>query len=115
MTGVQTCALPIYSRQPSADPISLLRQIEERLSTFYVGSMPDVDLDDLAARSAIYYTPEHFLQGVIARAIAHAREIQRPVRVGRAVEREAPIDESPALVLFDVGLGKRGAIVPPAR
>lgn len=69
------------SRQPSADPISLLRQIEERLSTFYVGSMPDVDLDDLAARSAIYYTPEHFLQGVIARAIAHAREIQRPVRI----------------------------------
>jgi hypothetical protein len=43
--------------------------------------MPDVDLDDLAARSAIYYTPEHFLQGVIARAIAHAREIQRPVRI----------------------------------
>ena len=69
------------SRQPSADPISLLRQIEERLSTFYVGSMPDVDLDDLAARGAIYYTPEHFLQGVIARAIAHAREIQRPVRI----------------------------------
>lgn len=69
------------SRQPSADPISLLRQIEERLSTFYVGSMPDVDLDDLAARSAIYYTPEHFLQGVIARAITHAREIQRPVRI----------------------------------
>lgn len=69
------------SRQPSADPISLLRQIEERLSTFYVGSMPDVDLDDLTARSAIYYTPEHFLQGVIARAIAHAREIQRPVRI----------------------------------
>lgn len=69
------------SRQPSADPISLLRQIEERLSTFYVGSMPDVDLEDLAARSAIYYTPEHFLQGVIARAIAHAREIQRPVRI----------------------------------
>ena len=69
------------SRQPSADPISLLRQIEERLSTFYVGSMSDVDLDDLAARSAIYYTPEHFLQGVIARAIAHAREIQRPVRI----------------------------------
>ncbi|MDD3328838.1 MAG: hypothetical protein PHW25_17285 [Zoogloea sp.] len=69
------------SRQPSADPISLLRQIEERLSTFYVGSMPDVDLDDLAARSAIYYTPEQFLQGVIARAIAHAREIQRPVRI----------------------------------
>ena len=72
------------SRQPSADPISLLRQIEERLSTFYVGSMPDVDLDDLTARSAIYYTPEHFLQGVIARAIAHAREIQRPVRVDDA-------------------------------
>lgn len=69
------------SSQPSADPISLLRQIEERLSTFYVGSMPDVDLDDLAARGAIYYTPEHFLQGVIARAIAHAREIQRPVRI----------------------------------
>ncbi len=69
------------SRQHSADPISLLRQIEERLSTFYVGSMPDVDLDDLAARSAIYYTPEHFLQGVIARAISHAREIQRPVRI----------------------------------
>lgn len=69
------------SRQPSADPISLLRQIEERLSTFYVGSMPDVNLDDLAARSAIYYTPEHFLQGVIARAIAHAREVQRPVRI----------------------------------
>ncbi|WP_374242233.1 hypothetical protein [Zoogloea sp.] len=72
------------SRQPSADPVSLMRQIEERMSTFYVGSMPDVDLDDLAARSAIYYTPEHFLQGVIARAIAHAREIQRPVRVDDA-------------------------------
>ena len=78
------------SRQPSADPISLLRQIEERLSTFYVGSMPDVDLDDLAARGAIYYTPEHFLQGVIARAIAHAREIQRPVRLAAVqIDRDA--------------------------
>lgn len=79
---VQPAAPPaLDSRQPSADPISLLRQIEERLSTFYVGSMPDVDLDDLTARNAIYYTPEHFLQGVIARAVAHAREIQRPVRI----------------------------------
>lgn len=76
-------ALPpaLGSRQPSADPVSLMRQIEERMSTFYVGSMPDVDLDDLTARNAIYYTPEHFLQGVIARALTHAREIQRPVRI----------------------------------
>ena len=80
------CAPPpaLGSRQPSADPVSLMRQIEERMSTFYVGSMPDVDLDDLTARSAIYYTPEHFLQGVIARAIAHGREIQRPVRIDDA-------------------------------
>lgn len=68
-------------RPANADPVVLLRQLEERLSTFYVGSMPDVDLDNPAAHAAIYYAPEHFLQGEIARALAHAREIRRPVRI----------------------------------
>ncbi|WP_374245019.1 hypothetical protein [Zoogloea sp.] len=71
-------------RPANADPVALLRQLEERLSTFYVGSMPDVDLDDPAARAAIYYAPEQFLQGEIARALAHAREIHRPVRIDDA-------------------------------
>lgn len=71
-------------RLANADPVALLRQLEERLSTFYVGSMPDVDLDDLIARNAIYYSPEQFLQGEITRAVAHAREIHRPVRIDDA-------------------------------
>ncbi len=70
--------------RPAADPVSLLRQLEERLSTFYVGSMPDVDLDDEAARAAVFYAPEQFLQGEIARALSHAREIHRPVRIDDA-------------------------------
>lgn len=65
----------------SADPVTLLRQLEERLSTFYVGSMPDVDLDDSATHAALYYLPEQFLQGELSRALAHARDIQRPVRL----------------------------------
>ncbi len=72
------------SRPLGADPTALLRQLEERLSTFYVGSMPDVDLDDPQALTAIYYVPELFLQGEIARALAHAREIHRPVRLDDA-------------------------------
>ncbi|MBP8266608.1 MAG: hypothetical protein KAX47_08660 [Zoogloea sp.] len=71
----------VAPRPASADPVALLRQLEERMSTFYVGSMPDVNLDDPAARAAIFYAPELFLQGEIARALAHAREIQRPVRL----------------------------------
>lgn len=68
----------------SADPVARLRQLEERLATLYVGTMPDVDLDDPASHAAIFYTPENFLQGVIARALAHGRDIGRPVRIDDA-------------------------------
>lgn len=65
----------------SADQVTMLRQLEERLSTFYVGSMPDTDLDNEAACANIYYNPQSFLQGSVARAVAHAREINRPIKV----------------------------------
>lgn len=71
-------------RDPAPDPVSLLRRIEARLVTLHVGSLPDADLDDPVSRAAIYYAPEHFLQGLVARAIAHAREIGRPVRIDDA-------------------------------
>lgn len=66
---------------PAAEPAGLLRRFEERLATLYVGSMPDVDLNDLDARSQIQYQPELFLQGLVARAVSHAREIAQPVRI----------------------------------
>ena len=62
-------------------PVPLRQRSDERLAILHVGSAPDVDLDDPVARGRIYYTPAHFLQGLVARAIAHAREIGRPVRI----------------------------------
>ncbi|KAB2966692.1 hypothetical protein [Zoogloea sp.] len=66
---------------PATEPADLLRRFEERLATLYVGSMPDVDLNDPEARSQIQYQPELFLQGLVARAVSHAREIAQPVRI----------------------------------
>jgi hypothetical protein len=63
------------------DPLAVLRQQEERMAAFYVGTKPDIDLDDPAARLAIFYEPANFLQGMISRARTHAREIGRPVKV----------------------------------
>lgn len=71
-------------RDPGPDPASLLRRIEARMATLHVGSLPDADLDDPVSRAAVYYAPEHFLQGLVARAITHAREIGRPVRIDDA-------------------------------
>ncbi|WP_398307475.1 hypothetical protein [Zoogloea sp.] len=71
-------------RSPAPDPVSLLRRIDARMATLHVGSLPDADLDDPVARAGIYYAPEHFLQGLVARAISHAREIGRPVRIDDA-------------------------------
>jgi hypothetical protein len=65
----------------AADPVATLRQLEERLATLYVGTMPDADLDDPTTHATLFYAPENFLQGVIARALAHARDIGRPVRI----------------------------------
>ncbi len=76
---------------PAAEPAGLLRRFEERLATLYVGSMPDVDLNDPEARAQIQYQPELFLQGLVARAVSHAREIAQPVRIDDA--------EGPALYL----------------
>jgi hypothetical protein len=67
-----------------ADRVLTLRQMEERLSILYVGSMPDVDLDNPTTHTTLFYAPENFLQGTLARAIAHAREIDRPMRINDA-------------------------------
>jgi len=76
---------------PAEEPAGLLRRFEERLATLYVGSMPDVDLNDPEARAQVQYQPELFLQGLVARAVSHAREIAQPVRIDDA--------EGPALYL----------------
>ena len=67
--------------QQGQDSLFLLRQQEERMAAFYVGTKPDIDLDDAAARVAVFYEPANFLQGVISRARSHAREIGRPVKI----------------------------------
>lgn len=74
----------VFPHRSNADPVALLRQLEERLSALYVGTMPDVNLDDPATHATLYYAPENFLQGVIARALAHGRDIGRPVRIDDA-------------------------------
>ena len=79
-------------RDPGPDPASLLRRIEARMATLHVGSLPDADLDDPVSRAAIYYAPEHFLQGLVARAIAHAREIGRQVRIDDAAGAALVLD-----------------------
>ncbi|MDD2990522.1 MAG: hypothetical protein PHI64_16395 [Zoogloea sp.] len=71
-------------RDPAPNPTNLLRCIEARMATLHVGSLPDADLDDPVSRATVFYAPEHFLQGLVARAIAHAREIGRPVRIDDA-------------------------------
>jgi len=71
-------------RGPAPDPVTLLRRIEARMAILHVGSLPDTDLDDPVARAGIYYAPEHFLQGLVARAITHAREVGRPVCIDDA-------------------------------
>lgn len=73
---------PVFIRAPEAT--SPPRRAEERLASMYVGSMPDVNLDDQEARSQIQYQPELFLQGLVARAVSHAREIAQPVRIDDA-------------------------------
>jgi hypothetical protein len=93
---------PAAPQRSAADPVVLLRQLEERLSTLYVGTMPDVDLDDPATHATLFYAPENFLQGVIARALAHGREIGRPVR----------IDDASGTALF---LDPRGGRAYPTR
>jgi hypothetical protein len=66
------------------DEVALLRRFEARMATLHVGSLPDADLDNPAALAGIYYDPASFLQGLVARAITHAREIGRPVRIDDA-------------------------------
>ncbi|HMW52953.1 MAG TPA: hypothetical protein PKX01_04355 [Rhodocyclaceae bacterium] len=56
-------------------------EAETIFATRYVGSAPDVDLDDPRQRERIYYLPENFLQGTLARALAHARDVERPVKL----------------------------------
>jgi hypothetical protein len=100
--------MPVSALQQTApqrsgtDPVALLRQLEERLATLYVGTMPDVDLDDAATHTTLFYAPENFLQGVIARALAHGRDIGRPVR----------IDDATGTALF---LDPRGGRAYPTR
>lgn len=36
----------------------------------YIGSMPDVDLDNPGEREKIFYAPQHFLQGFVQQALA---------------------------------------------
>mgnify|MGYP000278811241 CR=1 FL=1 len=77
--------IPMDALREGPDQIALLRRIEARMATLHVGSLPDVDLDDPTARAGIYYDPAGFLQGLAARAITHAREIGRPVRIDDAI------------------------------
>ena len=74
------------------DPIGRLRQIEERLTSHYVGTLADVDLDNLRQLDTIYYTPEHFLQGAVAQALAQARASGRPVKLVSPCETIAFLD-----------------------
>jgi hypothetical protein len=67
--------------QQGQDTLFLLRQQEERMAAFYVGTKPDIDLDDASARVAVFYEPANFLQGMISRARSHAQEIGRPVKI----------------------------------
>ncbi|MGL4410453.1 MAG: hypothetical protein ACRCTU_18865, partial [Zoogloea sp.] len=43
--------------QNGHDALFLLRQQEERMAAFYVGTKPDIDLNDAAARVAVFYEP----------------------------------------------------------
>jgi hypothetical protein len=82
------------------DEVALLRRFEARMATLHVGSLPDADLDNPAALAGIYYDPASFLQGLVARAITHAREIgaryasttpaARPSSSTRAMVRHGP-------------------------
>ncbi|MCE1184427.1 MAG: hypothetical protein LWW92_02305 [Rhodocyclales bacterium] len=67
--------------QQGQDSLFLLRQQEERMAAFYVGTKPDIDLNDATARVAVFYEPANFLQGTISRARSHAQEIGRPVKI----------------------------------
>ena len=69
------------ARQTAGDQVNRLRQLEEGLATHYVGTMPDVDLENPRQLETVFYAPDNFLQGSIRRAVAHAREIGRPVKL----------------------------------
>lgn len=55
--------------------------LQSRISSFYIGSMPDADLSDPAQRAKVFYEPDHFLQGHLQRAFALGIENASVVRL----------------------------------
>ncbi len=59
---------------------------------FYIGSAPDVDLDQPRAREGIFYRPDSFLQGHVQRVVTLANERSAIVRMSGAGFQTIDID-----------------------
>ena len=71
---------------------------------FYIGSSPDVDLDDPVAREGIFYRPENFLQGHIQRVLSLATERSVAMRMSGAGFQTIVVDPLTQRILSAVPL-----------
>jgi len=65
--------------------------LDSRSSSFYIGSMPDVDLKDPAQRAKVYYDPQNFLHGHFRRAFALGIEHASVVRLSGSAFQDIDI------------------------
>jgi hypothetical protein len=89
VTPVRSIAPVAASRQPTqpylaaAEPEtrSAALRLAEVTQHPYIGSAPDIDLDDPSQHAAIFYDPAHFLQGHMQRAWRHALDRKTRIRL----------------------------------
>lgn len=78
-------AAPVPTRVDRKDGAAA--QLASRERHYYVGSMPDVDLDNPDECAKVFYDPQEFLQGHVARAIQLGMEKGTVVRIiGKAFQ-----------------------------